>query len=278
MDFSEFRAVIIAATAEQPIVENNRANESPNFRNGTTGATRVELFKFDPNTVTKDELVRLGLSPRTAQTLINFRSKGSRFLKSEDLKKVYGLRQEDYARLAEFVTIEMETPVIVKEKLDAQPDTLLASESAVVEKAKKPFYPKKEYVPVNIDINKASAEEWQQLRGIGPSYSKRIVNFRDKLGGFVSIEQVGETYNLPDSVFQKIKSFLITSPIPKKININQCNLDELKAHPYINSYQATILFNYRKQHGAFENMEDLKNIKVGFKKEDWERLEPYFGF
>ncbi len=278
MDFSKFKAAIIAATAERPIAENDGATDQPKFRNATPHVAPVELFKFDPNTASKDELVRLGLSPRTAQTLLNFRSKGGKFFKKDDLKRVYGLRQEDYHRLEEWVSIEEKASNFSKDKWDKKPEVMKVSETANTEKPEKPYYPKKEYEPAIIDINTATAEEWQRLRGIGPGYSKRIVNFRNKLGGFASIKQIGETYGLPDSVFQKIVPFLTTSPISKKIAVNKCNLDELKTHPYISSYQATILFNYRKQHGSFSGMEDLKKIKAGFKAEDWERLEAYLSF
>ena len=216
MDFSEFRAAVVAATAEKSIAKNDQVTEQPKFRNDARRVVPVELFKFDPNTVSKDELVRLGLSPRTAQTLINFRSKGGRFFKREDLKKIYGLRQEDYNRLEKWVSIQRKQADFSKEKWDEKEVVMKAPEATIEEKREKPFYPKKEYEPVTIDINTATAEEWQQLRGIGPGYSKRIVNFRNKLGGFTSIGQVGETYGLPDSVFQKIVPFLTSSPISKK--------------------------------------------------------------
>lgn len=274
-DFSEFRSAILAATASQPISENDGVGEQTNFRGEKPVAIPVELFQFDPNTATKEELVRLGLSSRTANTLMNFRSKGGLFFKKEDLKKVYGLRQEDYERLEKWIVIEKKSVDSSKEGTAADEKM---EEASKTEKFAEPFYTKKEYVPANVDINQATVEEWQQLSGIGPGFSNRIVKFRDKLGGFASIGQVGETYGLPDSVFQKISPYLTISPVYKKILVNKCSLDELKAHPYINSYQATILFNYRKQHGEFTNFTDLKKIKAGFKDEDWERLEAYLSF
>jgi competence ComEA-like helix-hairpin-helix protein len=274
-DFSEFRAAILAVTSDQPIVENDVVGVRTNFRGETPVTVPVELFQFDPNTATKEELVRLGLSPRTANTLINFRSKGGLFFKKEDLKKVYGLRPEDYERLERWIMIEKKSIDVSKEGSAADENR---PQSPKTEKLSEPFYSKKEYVPTNVDINQATAEEWQQLSGIGPSFSNRIVKFRDKLGGFASVEQVGETYGLPDSVFQKISPYLTISAVYKKILVNKCSLDELKAHPYINSYQATILFNYRKQHGDFTSFADLKKIKAGFKDEDWERLEAYLSF
>ena len=278
MDFSGFRAAIVAAAAEQSVTESNMAANRPLFRSDNSETVPVELFNFDPNTASKDELIRLGLSPRTVQTLLNFRSKGGKFFKKEDLKKVYGLRQEDYERLEEWVTILSKEPDSANERFATTSNADSFTQKEEGEATKKALYTKKEFVPVNIDINKATVEEWQQLNGIGPGYSKRIVSFRDKLGGFVTVDQVGETYGLPDSVFQKIIPYLLPSPISKKIAVNECSLDELKSHPYLNSYQATILFNFRKQHGRFGSMEELKKIKAGFKEEDWDRLKPYLAF
>ncbi|HFA49809.1 MAG TPA: hypothetical protein ENJ95_12440, partial [Bacteroidetes bacterium] len=245
---------------------------------------------FDPNTATKEELIRLGILPRTANTLLNYRSKGGRFFKKEDLKKVYGFRKEDYNRLEEWIVVNNEKTQREwdnKKSKSEKPKPSFAGNNSKKTPTggadKKSFYPKKEYpkkeyTPPMIDINKTTAEDWQKLRGIGPAYSKRIVNFRDKLGGFVSVEQVGTTYNLPDSTFQKIKPYLTLSPVFRKIKVNQLDLKGLKSHPYISSYQATILFNYRKQHGDFTDMESLKKIKAGFKEEDWKRLEGYLSF
>ena len=180
-DFSEFKKTIIAVTPDRAIAENIQPKAQPNFRSNQPKAIPVELFKFDPNKVTKDELVRLGLSPRTAQTLLNYRSKGGQFFKKEDLKRVYGLRIEDYERLKDWIIMEKKQPAYAAKEEAPKPTAVAVSEEVV--EAPKPVYKKKEYVPVSIDINKATAEEWQQLRGVGPAYSRKIVRFRDYLGG-----------------------------------------------------------------------------------------------
>lgn len=112
-----------------------------------------------------------------------------------------------------------------------------------------------------IDINKADSSEWMSLPGIGASYSRRIINFRNRLGGFYTIDQVGETFGLPDSVFQKIKpKLLLAGAEVRKININTATADELKSHPYIRYYIANVIVQYRTQHGKFSSVQDLKKI------------------
>ena len=101
------------------------------------------------------------------------------------------------------------------------------------------------------------------LPGIGNKLALRIVNFRDKLGGFYSIDQIGETYGLPDSVFRKIKPFLkLETNLVKKININTATKDEMKSHPYIKWNLANAIVEYRNQHGNFSSLEDLKKISL----------------
>ncbi len=277
-DFSEFQAAIAAATEKDTRAKDETENK-PKLRGRSPASQPVVLFQFDPNTASKNDLEKLGLSNRTAQTLINFREKGGKFKTKEDLKKVYGLRDEDYDRLENWVEIKSlpNEAFTFKPEKTYHEETLTEPEQVSrIEKRATQF--EKPYEPVSIDINTATLEEWQLLSGIGPAYSKRIVKFREKLGGFASVDLVGRTYGLPDSTFQKVKPYLQLSPISRKIKINSCSLEELKKHPLISNYQATILFNYRQQHGGFAELEDLKNIKAGFEDVDWPVLGAYFSF
>jgi competence ComEA-like helix-hairpin-helix protein len=272
-DFSAFQSEIAHVIPES---DSLTAQEEVAGLRGDEQAVSIELFPFDPNTAGKEDFIRLGLTPRLAQTLLNYRSKGGKFYKKEDLKKIYTLREEDYARLEPFIRIAGNTG---KDKSSAQ----FADENRRVGNPAVPNddpgkFKQKERTPVIIDVNLATQEEWQMLRGIGQGYARRIVNFREKLGGFYSVEQVGETYGLPDSTFQQIKPSLRTSPVFRKINVNACTLEELKAHPYFSNFQATVLFNYRQQHGSFTGMDDLKKVGTAFKETDWKRIEPYVTF
>ena len=101
------------------------------------------------------------------------------------------------------------------------------------------------------------------MPGIGSKLAQRIIAFRNKLGGFYSIDQVGETYLLPDSTFQKIKPKLILgSNNFKQININIASIDEMKMHPYLRYNLANAIFQYRQQHGNFNSVEEIKKIML----------------
>ena len=92
---------------------------------------------------------------------------------------------------------------------------------------------------VSIDINSADSIEWKSLYGIGNVLSKRIVKFRDKLGGFHSVEQVGETYGLKPEVFESISSQLvIKTPHSQIVASRETTVEQLGHHPYFSWDQA----------------------------------------
>jgi competence protein ComEA len=203
-----------------------------------------ELFRFDPNTLSIEGWQKLGLSEKTSKTIDKYRSKGGKFYKPEDIKKIWGMPEGFYERVKYYI---MMAPV----QNNYQQNSF--EKLAYTE-------PEKEVVIVN--INEADTSAFIALRGIGSKLAARIVNFRDKLGGFYSVDQVGETYGLPDSTFQKIKASMQLAGSVKKLNINTASKDELKTHPYIKWNLANAIVEYRNQHGAFKSLDDLKNIAV----------------
>ncbi|MEO1518310.1 MAG: helix-hairpin-helix domain-containing protein [Bacteroidota bacterium] len=212
------------------------------------------LFAFDPNTASEANLQRLGLPQRVVQNIVRYREKGGKFRRKEQLKKIYGLSPADFERLAPFIHLPEPT-----EK--QAPNLAIPS-------------PRPSVV---IDINRADESTWQQLRGIGPAYARRIVNFREKLGGFHSVEQVGETYYLPDSTFQNIQPQLRVSPIFRKLAVNQSTKKDLYSHPYLDGKEAQLIVNYRTQHGPYKDVNDLKKIGV-IRKATWQKILPYISF
>lgn len=217
-------------------------------------ATRYEAlpheeFYFDPNTASVAEWKRLGLREKTIHTINNYIAKGGKFYKTEDLAKIWGLSQSDKKRLLPYVRIATGRPATATE---AKERVNYTAEKIRTTKALQP-----------IDINLSDTNAYMSLSGIGSKLSKRIIAFREKLGGFYSVEQVGETFLLPDSTFQKIKKQLLPGNAPvKKININSASVDEMKSHPYLRFNIANAIFQYRQQHGPYEKVEDIKKIMV----------------
>lgn len=229
----------------------------------TSGSRPVQLFYFDPNRLPATGWKRLGLREKTIQTILNYRAKGGHFHRPEDLQRVYGLHTDEYERLAPFI------------RLEAEPSRELNANDLV---HTEPIYkPRTRFASSTrpVDINIADTAAFIALPGIGSRLAARIVSFRDKLGGFYSISQVGEIYGLPDSTFQSLKQFFVLNdPGIRKIHINTATLDELKAHPYIRYTLANPILAYRKEHGPFSRLEDLKDV-MAVTEEVYKKIIPY---
>ncbi|MEP7166226.1 MAG: helix-hairpin-helix domain-containing protein [Ferruginibacter sp.] len=219
---------------------------------------KAVLFNFDPNTISAEGWKKLGIRDKTISTIRNFIAKGGKFRQPEDLKKIWGLHEDDVQRLMPFVNIA--------EKNSSPVPAVQITVSNKYEQ-KKSFE--------MTDINLADTSALIRLPGIGTKLSNRIINFRDKLGGFYSIEQVAETFGLPDSVYQRIRPALqLREKKLKQININTALLDELKQHPYIRYNLANLIIQYRTQHGNFASIADIKRIMT-VTDELYDKLSPY---
>ncbi|WP_420460538.1 ComEA family DNA-binding protein [Neolewinella sp.] len=209
-------------------------------------------FPFDPNTLPEDSLQLLGLSARQASALIKYRSYRPRtFRRPEDLRKLGALDSQLVDRLLPLVRLAP-----LKDPAPAAPARLK---------------------PVPIDVNRATVAEWQQLPGIGPYRAAQIVKFRDRLGGFTGVQQVAETYGLPDSSYQQIRPLLHAGPITTPLYINRLDAEALSRHPYLDRRTAAIIVRYRDNHGPFTSAAELENVRA-LTAERRAKLLPYLNF
>jgi competence protein ComEA len=227
------------------------------YNNTFTGT----MFYFDPNTLSADGWKKLGVRDKTIASMQKYIAKGGRFREPDDLRKVWGLRDDEKDRLVPYVRIA------------GGQEKTYTNYSSSYQPYEKKVYEKKAIATV--DINTGDSAAYDGLPGIGAGFSRRIIKFRDKLGGFYKVEQVGETFGLPDSVFQKIKPYLkINGDNIHKININTATEEELKVHPYIRWQLAKVMTEYKKQHGNYKSLEDLKKIMV-INEETYNKITPY---
>jgi competence protein ComEA len=219
------------------------------------------MFYFDPNTLSTDGWRKLGVKDKTIASMQKYIAKGGRFREPDDLRKVWGLSDDEKDRLVPYVRIA------------AGQEKTYTNYSSSYQPYERKQYEKKTIAIV--DINTGDSTAYDGLPGIGAGFSRRIIKFRDKLGGFYKIEQVGETFGLPDSVFQKIKPYLkINRDNIRKININTASEEELKVHPYIRWQLAKVITEYKKQHGYYKSLEDLKKIML-INEETYNKITPY---
>lgn len=221
-------------------------------------AIKISLFDFNPNNLPDSLWRKLGISEKTIRTIKNYESKGGKFYKKEDVKKIYGLHENDYIRLESFIVIPKKISI--------------SKQDSVFEKTEKPFYKKLQPL-ATFDLNSVSAEELKTIYGIGDFRANAIIKYRSMLGGYFLKEQLLEVYGI-DSIYPSIENQLeVKTKNLRTININTAYEPELK-HPYISKQFAILLVNYRKMHGNFKSVEEIKNLPL-LNDELYRKLAPY---
>jgi competence ComEA-like helix-hairpin-helix protein len=128
-----------------------------------------------------------------------------------------------------------------------------------------------------IDINTADSAAWVALNGIGPGFAKRIMTYREKLGGFYQVEQLKEVYGLDSLWVKENKALLkVGAGVYRFLAINQVEWKDFK-HPYLPYGQSKVVLAYRKQHGVLKDFEALEKIQL-LDLVAWKRLKPYLSF
>lgn len=219
-----------------------------------------ERFVFNPNTIREEDAQKLGLSKKLSSTLINFRNKGGKFYKPEDLKKLYGLSPELYNELESYILIPNSSHQFKK-------DTVYSNRT----------YEKKVYTKTLVEINTADSLSIVYLKGIGPGFTKRIMKYRAMLGGFHSLSQLKEVYGMTDSTFVLLSSQIkIDEQSITKIPVNVIDFNSLRKHPYFNFQSAQAVINFRFKHGKLTE-EDVKALGV-FSEEKLRLILPYLTY
>ncbi|MFN6944531.1 MAG: ComEA family DNA-binding protein [Cytophagaceae bacterium] len=218
---------------------------------------------FDPNELDAGQWIALGIPPDISSRIIKYRQKVGNFSKKEDLLKIYGFKKEDYERLEPYIIIKNSqfTTSNINDRNDKEPKPKLKPTAMPIQK---------------FDLNKADTLDLMNIKGIGPVLSKRIIAYREKLGGFISPEQLREVYKLEDDAVNRLQenSFIDSLYQIKQINLNTCGFKELSSHPYIPYKTAKIIINYRDQHGPFSSIQDLRQIKI-IDQEFVDKIRPY---
>ena len=130
-----------------------------------------------------------------------------------------------------------------------------------------------------IEINTADTLAFRTITGIGEKLSERIIKYREKLGGFVSVDQLSEVYGIDSALVMNNKSLFILSDTLtiRKLNVNKATFKELVRHPYLSYKKVLAIVNYREQHGDFKSIQDLLNIHL-ITENDIQKLTEYVRF
>lgn len=220
-------------------------NYSKDFEDEKSKGGNYSLFDFDPNQLDLSGWESLGFSSKQADAIINYRTKFGPFKRKEELKKIFVISEEKYLELEPHIKIE----------------------TSVVQSTSSQLIP----------LNEASASDLEVLPGIGPKFAERIIKFRNSLGGFTSMTQLHEVYNMTEEVYQILVDH--TQIVPGKVNqikINSATKDEIDKHPYID-FDLTAAILKERELRKIENLDFLitKNLITN---EEKEKIEPYISF
>ena len=224
------------------------------------------LFEFNPNSADSIELSRLGLSPFVIKNVLRYRAKGGIFKTPVSFSKIYGLSSDLFAELEPYIRIP-------EQKMVSKNTRVLSKSDSIRKESQKPFSGKYSE-GTKVDVNIADTMELKKIPGIGSVIARNIVTYRQRLGGFYDLEQLLEVrFFTPDL----LEWFVLGEAPVKKIRINQESLDKLRAHPYLNFFQAKVILEHRNKRGDIKSLSQL-SLYEEFTEKDLIRLSAYFSF
>lgn len=248
------------------------AKEGESFRNDYTEEYMAQPkkkrvfgnFTFDPNKADSLTLLRQGLSPKQARIICNYRRKGGVFKSKNDFKKMYGINDFLYRKIEPNILIDTLF-------LKSSSAKFSFEKSSTINKADS--HKKQAYL---VELNDADTLSLKFMKGIGSKLARRIISYRERLGGFRRKSQLLEVYGVDTTLYQQLEPFIIldTSYI-KKININKAYFENIKTFPYLTRNQAIALVNYRNRHGLFKSLEEIKKC-VLIDDSTFQKVKPYF--
>ena len=209
----------------------------------------VPKQKFNPNDYQLADWVKLGLSEKQANVILKFSKRSIK--NNEQLQQIFVIDDELFQLIKDSTFYPQQKEWISERKSED----------------------KKE--PIVLDLNFATIEELEKLPGIGDFYAKQIVEYREKLGGYISKKQLLELWKFDEEKLNKINlQLLLNASNVKQLNINICTAEELAKHPYIKWKIANSIVKMRSKHQKYSHFEQLLESEL-IDKEWLEKVKPY---
>lgn len=223
----------------------------------------IRMQAFDPNVADSSTLVHLGFKPWQAKNMLKYRAAGGRYRKPEDLKKLYGMTDSMYLALAPYITIaQVENDSVLADTLGLDSLPVWTSE-------------KKDTL---INLRTADTTEMKMIRGIGSYRARQIVGYRERLGGFVRVEQVKEILGMESTEVDSILAHLwIDSVAVEQMNVNTIGVQRLSRHPYLRFEQAKAIYELRRREIRLDSIQQLQAIDC-ITAETLDKIAPYLNF
>ena len=284
----------IAETMDEVSTDHSAPNSSRYYAVDTSAP---EFFPFDPNEADSTQLLRLGLAPFQVRSIYRYRAKGGCFSTKDDFRRVYRLTNEQWEHLAPLIRIGkkyqlVDLPREASRKASASqvhrdrgiaPDTAeissFTSADSLFPSVSSPKsntnYPVKLVGDEVLDVNLADSAQLCRVPGIGPYFSHKILQYRKRLGGYVSTAQLLEIEDFPADAIAWL--VIADTASLQKLFVNLLTTRKLMKHPYMGYYRASDIENYKRIYGRVPNLDALRQMPH-FTDEDIKRLAPYLEF
>ena len=226
--------------------------ENEKIRNNITKQFSDKPISID--TAGISALTAIGFSKYQARIIFNYIQKGGTIYTRKDLAKIYSIDQKT---------------------IDLTQSKIIFSDSTSRKSPQKynPFFVKK--VPKKVELNSCDSAALDSVFFMSSYLAGRIINYRNRIGGFFELTQIQLIYGIDSTVYAKISTHLsLDSANVIRIDLNKVSLEKLAQHPYIGYKLAKVMVNYRAQHGPFKSKSDLKKI-ILINEEIFRKIERY---
>lgn len=221
-----------------------------------------KIYPYNPNFITDYKGYKLGMTTQELDRLFAFRKQNKYVNSAKEFQEVTGVSDS----LLKVMSVNFKFPDWVNNKKEYSSNSF--------------SFPKKEKEVIVVkDINHATAEDLIKIRGIGEAISQRILNEREKYGGFATMDQMQFIWGLSPEVINYLNQYFKVGDVSqiKKININTASLKELSAYPFFNYSLAREILIFRSMNTRIKGVEDLTKIK-GFPVEKVNIIALYLEF
>tara|TARA_R110000868_G_scaffold30589_1_gene112874 strand:- start:2863 stop:3768 length:906 start_codon:yes stop_codon:yes gene_type:complete len=227
-----------------------------------------KIYSFNPNFITDYKGYTLGMSLEEINRLHDYRATNAYVNSNQEFQEITLISDS----LLQLISPYFKYPEWVKNKrsnfssgTDAKSRYLSKTEIKKLKQTKEVR-----------DLNLVTAIDLKSIYGIGDKLAARIIKFRDKLGGFLVVDQLNDVYGLELEVADRVKEKfrVLTTPQVVKININESSALEISKLVYLNYTVSKNIVRYREENNGIQSFDELIKIE-DFPSEKINRISLY---
>ncbi len=236
---------------------NRHRQEIDSLRAIQLESKKPKIFPFNPSFIDDFKGYQLGMSTDEIDRLIQHRTDGNYINSISEFQQVTKVSDSLLAIISPYFKF----PEWITNKISKKNIQIQKSNTSRVSKT---------------DINSATIDVLKEINGIGQVLGRRIISYRNKLGGFSVNEQLYEVYGLESRIADQVleRFMVIKKPQIKKLNLNEATFKEVLSIVYIDYQLTKKIFEYRDEVAEIQSLEELKKIE-GFPLEKFDRIALY---